>query len=318
MTEIEGKTIDEAIEKACSEFGVPREKLNIEIVSEGSPGFFGLGAKRAKIRARLMSIHMAEETFEKPSIKAVPFQPVVDAVIPPARKEEKPARRETQREHARETIKEPVRETARKPAREISRESVRENTREPATEIIKAPARETSREHLRETSQETDDELAMKAKTLLAGILERMNIEAPVTADAKEDAIVLNIQGDGGGLLIGKRGQNLDALQYIVNKATNRSGEDRKMIVIDTEAYRKRREDALVSLAERLGQKVKKTKKAVTVSHMNAHDRRIIHLTLQTDSSLTTKSRGEGEYRKIIIMPARRERERAVIKPTVN
>jgi len=286
MTEIEGKTIDEAIEKACSEFGVPREKLNIEIVSEGSQGFFGFGAKRAKIRARLLSIHMAEETFEKPVIKAAAVQPVVDAVIPPARKEGKPGRRETLREPVKETTREPV------------RESVREPVREPI--------------------QETDDELAMKAKTLLSGILERMNIEAPVTADAREDAIVLNIQGDGGGLLIGKRGQNLDALQYIVNKATNRSGEDRKMIVIDTEAYRKRREDALVSLAERLGQKVKKTRKAVTVSHMNAHDRRIIHLTLQTDSSLTTKSRGEGEYRKIIIMPTRSERERAVIKPTAD
>lgn len=286
MTEIEGKTIDEAIEKACSEFGVPREKLNIEIVSEGSQGFFGFGAKRAKIRARLLSIHMAEETFEKPVIKAAAVQPVVDAVIPPARKEGKPGKRETLREPVRETTREPV------------RESVREPVREPI--------------------QETDDELAMKAKTLLSGILERMNIEAPVTADAREDAIVLNIQGDGGGLLIGKRGQNLDALQYIVNKATNRSGEDRKMIVIDTEAYRKRREDALVSLAERLGQKVKKTRKAVTVSHMNAHDRRIIHLTLQTDSSLTTKSRGEGEYRKIIIMPTRSERERAVIKPTAD
>ncbi len=302
MTEIEGKTIDEAIEKACNEFGVPREKLNIEIVAEGSQGFFGLGAKRAKIRARLMSIHMAEETFEKPVIKAAPVQPVVDAVIPPPRKEEKQGKRETSGEHLRETIKEPVRETTRK--------TVRETTRGPVTEGINEPARETS--------QETDHELAIKAKTLLSGILERMNIEAPVTADAREDAIVLNIQGDGGGLLIGKRGQNLDALQYIVNKATNRSGEDRKMIVIDTEAYRKRREDALVSLAERLGQKVKKTRKAVTVSHMNAHDRRIIHLTLQTDSSLTTKSRGEGEYRKIIIMPARKERERAVITPTVN
>lgn len=286
MTEIEGKTIDEAIEKACSEFGVLREKLNIEIVSEGSQGFFGFGAKRAKIRARLLSIHMAEETFEKPVIKAAAVQPVVDAVIPPARKEGKPGKRETLREPVRETIREPVRETTREP--------------------------------VRESTQETDDELAMKAKTLLSGILERMNIEAPVTADAREDAIVLNIQGDGGGLLIGKRGQNLDALQYIVNKATNRSGEDRKMIVIDTEAYRKRREDALVSLAERLGQKVKKTRKAVTVSHMNAHDRRIIHLTLQTDSSLTTKSRGEGEYRKIIIMPTRSERERAVIKPTAD
>jgi len=310
MTEIEGKTIDEAIEKACSEFGVPREKLNIEIVSEGSPGFFGLGAKRAKIRARLMSIHMAEETFEKPVIKAAPVQPVVDAVIPPVRKEGKPVKRETLREHVREATKEPVRKTARKP--------IRESTRGPVTEITRETRGETAKEPVREHNRETDDELAMKAKTLLSGILERMNIEAPVTAEAREDAIVLNIQGDGGGLLIGKRGQNLDALQYIVNKATNRSGEDRKMIVIDTEAYRKRREDALVSLAERLGQKVKKTRKAVTVSHMNAHDRRIIHLTLQTDSSLTTKSRGEGEYRKIIIMPAISERERAVIKPTAN
>ena len=111
-------------------------------------------------------------------------------------------------------------------------------------------------------------------------------------------------------MLFRSRGQNLDALQYIVNKAANRSGEEKKMIVIDTEAYRQRREDALASLAERLGQKVKKTRKAVTVSHMNAHDRRIIHLTLQGDSSLVTKSRGEGEYRKIIIMPARKEREK--------
>jgi spoIIIJ-associated protein len=286
MTEFEGKTIDEAIEKACNEFGVPRDKLNIEIVSEGSQGFFGIGAKRAMIRARLLSIHLEEDSFEKPAMKATPVLPVGAAVLPPARKEGKPGKRETSREQAR------------------------------ATKTTKEPAKEIAREALRETGQETDQELAMKAKTLLAGILERMNIAAPVTAAVQEDAIVLNIQGDGGGLLIGKRGQNLDALQYLVNKATNRSGEDKKMIIIDTEAYRKRREDALVSLAERLGQKVKKTRKAVTVSHMNAHDRRIIHLTLQTDSSLTTKSRGEGEYRKIIIMPARSERERAVIKPT--
>ena len=81
------------------------------------------------------------------------------------------------------------------------------------------------------------------------------------------------------------------------------------MIVVDTEAYRKRREESLVTLAERLGQKVKKTRKTVTVTNMNAHDRRIIHMTLQGDAALLTKSRGEGEYRKIIIMPARRERD---------
>jgi spoIIIJ-associated protein len=78
------------------------------------------------------------------------------------------------------------------------------------------------------------------------------------------------------------------------------------MIVIDTEEYRKRREESLVALAIRLGEKVKKTKKAVTVGHMNAHDRRVIHMAMQDDETLTTKSRGEGEYRKIVILPARR------------
>lgn len=107
-------------------------------------------------------------------------------------------------------------------------------------------------------------------------------------------------------MLIGRRGQNLDAIQYIVNKAACRSANGRKTIIIDTEAYRKRREESLVAMAHKLGEKVRKTKKAITVSHMNAHDRRIIHMTLQNDDSLTTKSRGEGEYRKIVIIPSKR------------
>jgi spoIIIJ-associated protein len=145
-----------------------------------------------------------------------------------------------------------------------------------------------------------------KAKRLLEGILTRMQISSPVDVEETEEAIMLNIRGDGSGLLIGKRGQNLDAIQYIVNKAVHHSANGDKMIVIDTEEYRKRREESLVSLAMRLGEKVKKTKKAVTVGHMNAHDRRVIHMAMQDDETLTTKSRGEGEYRKIVILPARR------------
>ncbi len=133
-----------------------------------------------------------------------------------------------------------------------------------------------------------------------------MQIESPVTVEETEEMIILNIQGDGSGLLIGKRGQNLDALQYILNKAIHHSANGHKMIVIDTEGYRKRREEALVALALKIGEKVKKTKKPVTVGHMNAHDRRIIHLAVQNDENLATRSRGEGEYRKILILPARR------------
>ncbi len=82
------------------------------------------------------------------------------------------------------------------------------------------------------------------------------------------------------------------------------------MIMVDSEAYRKRREEALLVLAQRIREKVKKTKKPVSLSNMNAHDRRIIHLALQEDETLTTKSRGEGEYRKIVILPARRNQGR--------
>ncbi len=282
MIEFEGKTIDDAIEKACRELGAPREKLNVEIVAEGTAGFFGLGSKPAKIKARLMTISMEDDTFgESDTISVAAAFPAGD--VPAAG----PA---------------PSQAAAVLP---------------PPAATVSSPAKKEGRPQKKDprpASSETDLEVGEKARTILAGILERMGIDAPVVLEIREDAIALNIQGDGGGLIIGKRGQNLDALQYIVNKAANRSGEEKKMIVIDTEAYRQRREDALASLAERLGQKVKKTRKAITVSHMNAHDRRIIHLTLQGDASLVTKSRGEGEYRKIIIMPARREKD----KPAAN
>jgi spoIIIJ-associated protein len=148
---------------------------------------------------------------------------------------------------------------------------------------------------------------AEQAKAILDGLLLRMHLDCPVTVEESADKIILNINGNGGGLLIGRRGQNLDAIQYIVNKAVHKSANGRKIIIVDTESYRRRREESLVALAAKIGEKVKKTKKAVSLSYLNAHSRRIIHMALQNDVSLTTKSRGEGEYRKIIIVPAKKE-----------
>lgn len=254
--EIEGKTIDEAIERACREFGVPRDKLHIDILSEGTPGFLGLlGSKKAKIKAGLLSFDMSLDTPDAPPVAAKPAAPAKKSEAA-AKKPEAPA---------------VVPEASRRDGEEKSGENV-----------------------------------ARRAKEVLEGILAGMGIPAPVSVEETEDAILLNVKGDGGGLLIGRRGQNLDAIQYIVNKAASRSGNGRKMIIIDTEAYRKRREESLVSLAEKLGEKARKTRKPVTVSHMNAHDRRIIHMALQNDESLMTKSRGEGEYRKIVIIPSKK------------
>lgn len=231
--EFEGKTVDEAIDKACEYFGVPREKLSIDIIYEGSIGFLGLGAKRARIRASLLTLELAEELFEEDKEKVA--SPILEVEQP-----------------------------------------------------VEHPA---------------EDMAAVRAKELLEGLLARMHVSAEVKVKEEDDCIVLDVKGNGEGILIGKRGQNLDAIQHIVNKAINRHGNGKKKIVIDVESYRKRREEALVNLAHRLAQQVKKTKKRITVGNMNAHERRIIHLALQGDSSLTTKSRGEGDLRKIIIMP---------------
>lgn len=148
--------------------------------------------------------------------------------------------------------------------------------------------------------------VALKAQELLAGMLSRMTFECRVSAAETNETIILNIAGDDSGLLIGRRGQNLDALQYILNKSISKSETERKMIVVDSEEYRKRREESLLDMARRIREKVKKTQKPLSLSHMNAHDRRIIHLALQEDDELITKSRGEGEYRKVIVLPAKK------------
>jgi len=257
--EIEDKSIDDAIEKACRDFGVPREKLNIEIISESTGGFLGMLSKKAKIKASLLSLDMDFTLNNDPEPKSetrIKIEPRIKMEAPSA----------------------PVALAAH------------------ATPVISVSS----------SSSEASSELASPAKELLAGILTRMSFECQVSVNETPEKIILNIEGDESGLLIGRRGQNLDALQYILNKAINKSDNDRKMISVDSETYRKRREESLLELAQRVREKVKNTQKPVSLAHMNAHDRRIIHLALQEDESLTTKSRGEGEYRKIVVLPARK------------
>ncbi|MBN2438857.1 MAG: Jag N-terminal domain-containing protein [Deltaproteobacteria bacterium] len=293
--EIEGKNIDEAIEKACREFRVPRDKLNIEIIADGNSGFLGLGAKKARIRAGLLSIDMTIDTMISRTETAVPAR--MKKFAAPTM-EGHGAGSAAAGSGLKFTSPTPKTRPAVQPA--ATRQLVK----------IKAPEYTEHRTAAKPHSafSAVDDGLppAEKAKRLLEGLLVRMELTSPVTVEETEQAIILNIQGDGSGLLIGKRGQNLDAIQYIVNKAVHHTANGHKLIIIDTEEYRKRREESLVALAVRLGDKVKKTKRPVTVGHMNAHDRRVIHMAMQNDEILTTKSRGEGEYRKILILPARR------------
>ena len=141
------------------------------------------------------------------------------------------------------------------------------------------------------------------AQEALEKILELIPVESTVKAAQIDGKITLSIEGDKSGLLIGRRGKTLDALQYIVNKIVNKALDKKTYVVVDSENYRKRREESLTQLALKMGDKAKKIKKPVTTNLLNPHDRRIVHLTLKEDDNLDTKSRGEGLLKKVVIIP---------------
>ncbi|MBW1980030.1 MAG: protein jag [Deltaproteobacteria bacterium] len=207
--EIEAKTVEEAIAKACEQLNLTADQLNIEIVSQGSPGIFGLGTKKAK--------------------------------------------------------------------------------------ILVAP-------------KEVEDEVFLtRAKEILEQILSHIQVPATVSASWVDGQIKLDISSNGSGLLIGKRGKTLQSLQYIVNKMFNKRSSRKVHILIDTENYRERRRQALTEVALQLGERVKKSGKPAASSPMSAYDRRILHLALKDDHELRTRSKGEGEFRKVVVFPVKKQ-----------
>ncbi len=146
-------------------------------------------------------------------------------------------------------------------------------------------------------------EKARQAQEVLTTLLGWLSDKAEVDVKENEESIQLEIRAERNGLLIGKRGQTLDALQYLLNKIVNRGQGPWKRIEIDMEQYRSRREQSLKKMAVRLGEKAKKKKKPITIEAMNAHDRRIVHLALKSDAALETRSIGKGEMRKLVIHP---------------
>lgn len=231
--DFEGKDPEDAISQAASYFNVPQEELEIEIVSLGSSGLFGLlGGKKAKIRAAIK----AEITAEEP--------------------------------------KEGITETKDKD----------------------------------EAEPEEDIDLTPQAQEILSQLLQRMGENCTIQGVQELNQINLIIEGEDAGLLIGKQGQTLEALQYLVTKILSKQTRKKPRVVIDIESYRERHKQSLVELALKHGAKAKRIGKPVTLNPMNAHDRRIVHLALQQDKEIKTKSRGEGLYKKIIIYPVKKKR----------
>jgi len=151
-----------------------------------------------------------------------------------------------------------------------------------------------------------------RCRTFLAELMTHLGVSCTVEArpGTEAGALVLEVRGDSSGLLIGRRGQTLDALEYIVNRVVGR-GDDPSAgrVTIDVEHYRERRAEHLAALAHRLATKVKDTGRLVTLNPMSPRDRRLVHIALQSDAAVITRSQGDGHYRKILILPAESARK---------
>jgi spoIIIJ-associated protein len=152
------------------------------------------------------------------------------------------------------------------------------------------------------TDSRDETELAF-AREVLENILSRIPVDTTVHSQRVNGNIALNIEGDKSGLLIGRKGKTLDALQFIVNKIANKASDKKVRVVVDSENYRKRQEKSLIDMALEMGGKAKKTKKPMTTNLLNPHERRIIHLALKPDEALNTKSKGDGLLKKVMIIP---------------
>jgi spoIIIJ-associated protein len=148
--------------------------------------------------------------------------------------------------------------------------------------------------------QSSDDEAPGR---VLQEIVRLMGYDVEVDTADGDERLLLDLRGTEAASLIGKKGQTLDALQFVLNKIFRRDTDDRKPIIVDSGGYRQRRTEALVQLAHRLCEKATKSGKIVAVNPMSAHDRRVIHLALKETPGVTTRSEGEGIYRRLLIVP---------------
>ena len=300
------KTKNEAITKACIELGVSSDQLDIQVVSEGSSGFFGIGSKPAIIKARKV-----EESSEEKEIEKIIDSVKIDALKEETAKEvQKPAVKsvskapETKKETSAEKAKE---ERQPKPVREkqfkekVSREKpVREQKERPAKE---KPVRAAKAIEIITDPEEIKD-IEERALVFLKDVFASIDLgEVTITSkyNTTDGCLEVDFEGEDMGILIGKRGQTLDSLQYLTSLVVNKGKSDYIRVKLDTEDYRRRRKETLENLARGIAYKVKKTRKPVVLEPMNPYERRIIHSALQGNKFVETVSEGEEPYRHVVV-----------------
>ena len=296
------KTKSEAITKACIELGVSSDQLEIQVISEGSNGFFGIGSKPAVIKARKIEPVSEEEEMKE----------IVETVKLDSFKEEAPVQEEKKTEAikpVKKEIKEPkaVSEKPRqpKPVKErAAKEKQPREFREPKEKQVREKTAKPAKPVEILTDPEEIKEVENRAKVFLRDVFASMNLgEVEITSEynTTDGSLEVDFEGEDMGILIGKRGQTLDSLQYLTSLVVNKGKSNYIRVKLDTEDYRKRRKETLENLARGIAYKVRKTRKPVILEPMNPYERRIIHSALQGNKFVETVSEGEEPYRHVVV-----------------
>ena len=313
---VSAKTMEEAITKATIQLQTTSDRISYTVLVQGSKGILGIGAKPWIIEAFVKE--EAEIALEEKK-EAASF---VEKKQVELKKEEK-AEEKTGNQVNAENKKEekevlPKDKKATKKTTEAykgfsrggydpipaPREEKRERRENKAFSDTKSTEEAVEKKEFHALTAEEIAENKEKAKQFLNSILTGMDMQVELEMDfhAENNELYINIVGPDMGILIGKRGQTLDSLQYLCSLVLNKDHkEDYLRVKLDTEDYRKRREQTLRSLAKNIAYKVKKTKKSVNLEPMNPYERRIIHASLQNDSQVSTRSEGDDPFRHVVI-----------------
>ena len=284
---VSAKTLDDAITEALVQLGVTSDRLEYEVIEKGSAGFLGIGMKQAVIRAWRKEEPQEEtvdEIAEEFIKEAVPSDITLDI------KEEKEPRKP----------KKENREPKKAPQKQVRKETKKEYRKENKSEEKPEIKRETELARV-------EDATVAECENFLRSVLHAMHMEVELHSEVDEEgALAIEMKGDNMGILIGKRGQTLDSLQYLTNRVANKMQAGYVRVKLDTEDYRRRRKETLENLAKNIAHKVKRTRKPITLEPMNPYERRIIHSALQGDKNVTTHSEGEEPYRRVVVTLVRK------------
>ena len=272
---VSAKTLDDAITEALVQLGVTSDRLDYIVVEKGSEGFLGIGRKQAVIKARRKREEKpVEETVEESKVET------------PVKEEVKPEKK-----------------TEKKPAKEHSH--TKKNVREEKPEVKSEPKKEVELAKVEPQTIETCEKFIYDVMNAMG-----MDVVKVTSVVDEEGALSINMEGSNMGILIGKRGQTLDSLQYLTNRVANKMQDGYVRVKLDTEDYRRRRKETLENLAKNIASKVKRTRKTVSLEPMNPYERRIIHSALQSDPAVSTHSEGEEPYRRVVVTLVRNRNNR--------